>query len=32
MARAQIVRERAELLSRQAQRDLRRRAQIEQRS
>lgn len=32
MARAQIVRERAELLSRQTQRDLRRRAQIEQRS
>ena len=32
MARAAIVRERAELLSRQAQRDLRRRAQIEQRS
>lgn len=32
MARTQIVRERAELLSRQTQRDLRRRAQIEQRS
>jgi peptidyl-prolyl cis-trans isomerase SurA len=32
MARSQIVRERAELLSRQTQRDLRRRAQIEQRS
>jgi peptidyl-prolyl cis-trans isomerase SurA len=32
MARAQIVRERADLLSRQTQRDLRRRAQIEQRS
>jgi peptidyl-prolyl cis-trans isomerase SurA len=32
LARAQIVRERAELLSRQTQRDLRRRAQIEQRS
>lgn len=32
IARAQIVRERAELLSRQTQRDLRRRAQIEQRS
>jgi peptidyl-prolyl cis-trans isomerase SurA len=32
LARGQIVRERAELLSRQTQRDLRRRAQIEQRS
>lgn len=32
LARAAIVRERAELLSRQTQRDLRRRAQIEQRS
>ena len=32
MARSQILRERVELLSRQTQRDLRRRAQIEQRS
>jgi peptidyl-prolyl cis-trans isomerase SurA len=31
MARNQIVRERAELLSRQTQRELRRRAQIEMR-